>query len=160
MSDRQEHETVFVDGTPPRLSGNVLMDGPDGRCIYVYPGIEERCPNDAVAHTYLDRGGTAKRIELCAEHASGDVPEPPRTEQQELRADGGQMAERTECREQHLRCAACAYCPSVAQIDGVTKLVCHCTRVGGAVEPVTIDGFDSLPDRWEFVGTAGGDRDV
>jgi hypothetical protein len=80
-----DRDLVYVDGWPDRLFGNVLHDGPDGQCIYIYAGIEERCPNDPVAWTHFN----GKPIEMCAEHCPVDVPEPPSTEQQELVTDGG-----------------------------------------------------------------------
>lgn len=81
-------ETIYVEDPPTRIFGNVLIDGPDGQCTYMYPGIEERCPEDAVAHTFIDRGGERKRVEMCAGHAREDVPEPPTAEQEELVPDG------------------------------------------------------------------------
>jgi hypothetical protein len=83
-----DRDLVYVDGWPDRLFGNVLHDGPDGQCIYIYAGIEERCPNDPVAWTHFN----GKPIEMCAEHCPVDVPELPSTEQQELVTDGGQPA--------------------------------------------------------------------
>lgn len=96
VQDAPDRSTVYVEDTPRRMSGNVLIDGADGQCIYVYAGIENRCQNDAVAHTFIEHGGEQRRVEMCAEHTREDVPEPPTAEQQELVPDGGQI-ERTEC---------------------------------------------------------------
>jgi hypothetical protein len=79
-----DRDTVYVSDKPKRLFGNVLIDGPDGQCIYIHAGIEERCPRDAVAHTYIHRGGEEVVVEMCAEHAPEDVPAPPMTEQADL----------------------------------------------------------------------------
>lgn len=54
-------------------------------------------------------------------------------------------------REHHLRCTACKYLPTVAQIGGNEHLVCHCTHVDGEIDPVQLHGFDTMPDRWEWV---------
>jgi len=101
MSDESasgtERETVYVDEPPRRIFGNLLIDGCDGQCAYIYAGIGERCPNDAVAHTFLSSG---KRVEMCAEHARENVPEPPQTKQSDLVTDGGQASNGMEhCRE-------------------------------------------------------------
>lgn len=85
-----EPETIFVEDLPKRLLGNLLIDGPDGQCVYVYAGIEIRCPNDAVAHTFTDHGGDLVRVEMCAEHTQEDVPEPSSTDQVRLVPDGGE----------------------------------------------------------------------
>jgi len=77
--------TVYVEDLPKRIFGNLLIDGPDGRCAYIYAGISERCLNDAVAHSYTASG---KIVEMCAEHAREDVPEPPSSEQAKLVTDG------------------------------------------------------------------------
>lgn len=63
-------------------------------------------------------------------------------------------------RETHLRCSECVYCPTVARINGVAKIVCHCTHTDGEIEPVEVDDMAILPDRWEFVPTVKGDRHV
>lgn len=84
-----QRETVFVEDAPRRIFGNLLIDGPDGQCAYIYAGIEQRCQNEAVAHTWLDHGNSRKLVEMCAEHAREDVPEPPSSEQQKLVTDGG-----------------------------------------------------------------------
>jgi hypothetical protein len=77
-------DTVYVSDKPKRLFGNVLIEGPDGQCIYIHAGIGERCPRDAVAHTYIERGDEEIVVEMCAEHAPEDVPAPPMTEQADL----------------------------------------------------------------------------
>jgi len=92
-TDGTDRETVYVEEAPRRIFGNLLIDGCDGQCAYIYAGIEERCPNDAVAHTFLSSG---KKVEMCAEHAREDVPEPPKTEQKELVTDGGTVEDDTE----------------------------------------------------------------
>lgn len=69
-----QRETVPVDEPPKRMLGNVLIDGPDGQCAYIYSGIETRCPNDAEAHTFFEHGGEMVRVEMCAEHAREEVP--------------------------------------------------------------------------------------
>jgi hypothetical protein len=79
-----DRDTVYVSDTPDRIYGNVLIEGPDDQCIYIHAGIGERCPRDAVAHTYIERGGEEVVLEMCAEHAPGDVPAPPSTEQADL----------------------------------------------------------------------------
>lgn len=81
----EERETVYVKDAPKRVFGNLLIDGPDGQCAYIFSGIEERCQKDAVAHSYLN----GDLVEMCAEHAREEVPEPPTAEQQELIPDGG-----------------------------------------------------------------------
>ena len=92
-TDGTDGETVYVEEAPRRIFGNLLIDGCDGQCAYIYAGIEERCPNDAVAHTFLSNG---KKVEMCAEHAREDVPEPPKTEQKELVTDGGTVEDDAE----------------------------------------------------------------
>lgn len=80
-----ERELVYVEEHPKSLFGNLLIDGPDGKCFYFHSGIDERCPNEAVAFTHLH----GDRVEMCAEHCPVDVPEPPSTEQEQLVTDGG-----------------------------------------------------------------------
>jgi hypothetical protein len=97
MSDGQsasgnERDTVCVSEAPKRILGNLLIDGPDGQCAFMYAGIGERCPNEAVAHTYLN----GDVVEMCPEHTEEDVPEPPTTEQEELVTDGGQPVDDVE----------------------------------------------------------------
>ena len=86
MNDRDARGTVQVGKLPKRFLGNLIEDGPDGQCAYVYSGIETRCQNEAVAHTFYDRGSDGKLvpIEMCAEHAREEVPEPNEAEQTEL----------------------------------------------------------------------------
>lgn len=91
MSSIWDRETVYVEDLPKRLLGNLLIDGPDGQCAYIYSGIETRCQNEAVAHTYTDHGGELVPVEMCAEHAREEVPEPPTVEQKELVTDGGPL---------------------------------------------------------------------
>jgi len=79
-----ELSTVPVEKPPKRFFGNLLIDGPDGQCSYIYPGIGERCSEDPDAHTYLDHGGEQVRVEMCAEHAREDVPSRKEGEQEVL----------------------------------------------------------------------------
>lgn len=81
-----ETDTVPVDDPPTRMFGNVLTDGPDGTCVYIHAGIEQRCQNAADAHTYVEHGGEWVRVEMCAEHAREDVPEYDEWEQEVLRS--------------------------------------------------------------------------
>jgi len=67
--------TVPVEDMPKRILGNVLMDGPDGQCSYMYAGIDQRCQADADAHTFVEHGDEWVCVEMCAEHAREDVPE-------------------------------------------------------------------------------------
>jgi len=67
--------TVPVEDMPKRILGNVLMDGPDGQCCYMHAGIDQRCPADADAHTFVEHGDEWVCVEMCAEHAREDVPE-------------------------------------------------------------------------------------
>jgi hypothetical protein len=95
---------------------------------------------------------------LAAEHGPEDVglsASSPR-----VATDGGWCVDESGRRETHLRCAGCVVCPTVARIDGVAKLVCHCTHVDGEIEPVDLDAMEVLPDRWEFVPHGKGDRHV
>lgn len=94
VSSGDGRETVYVSDAPRRFLGNLLIDGPDGQCAYMYAGIAERCPNDAVAHTYMDHGGEDVRVEMCAEHTREEVSSPPEAEQQELVTDGGEDVDR------------------------------------------------------------------
>lgn len=85
MTDEFDAETVPVEDPPKRMFGNVLIDGPDGQCVYIHPGIEERCPKTAEAHTFVEHGGEHVRVEMCAEHAREDVPGVEQWKQEVLR---------------------------------------------------------------------------
>lgn len=76
--------TVPVDDPPRHFFGNLLIDGPDGRCSYYYAGIDERCSEEADAHTFMEHGGEMVRVEMCAEHAREDVPTREEWEQEVL----------------------------------------------------------------------------
>lgn len=54
--------------------------------------------------------------------------------------------------EEHLVCQTCEANPTVARLDGKARLVCHCTHVGGEIDPWPIHGFEAYPERWEWVG--------
>lgn len=80
----EEVSTVPVEKPPKRFLGNLLMDGPDGQCSYIYPGIGTRCPEEPDAHTNVEHGGEFVRVEMCAEHAREDVPSREEWEQEVL----------------------------------------------------------------------------
>lgn len=84
-SDR-DRRTVPVEKPPKRMFGNVLMDGPDGKCAYIYAGIEVRCQNEADAHTHVQHGDEWVPVEMCAEHAREEVPEFDEWKQEVLRS--------------------------------------------------------------------------
>ena len=85
-TEHDERSTVPVDDIPKRILGNVLIDGPDGQCAYMHAGIEQRCQNDADAHTFTEHGGEWVCVEMCAEHACEDVPTFDEWKQQVLRS--------------------------------------------------------------------------
>jgi len=85
-TDADGIETVPVDDMPKRILGNLLIDGPDGKCAFIHAGIEQRCQNDADAHTYNEHGGEWVRVEMCAEHAREDVPASDEWKQSVLRS--------------------------------------------------------------------------
>ena len=58
----------------------------------------------------------------------------------------------------HLHCDRCGDQPTVARIDGQTKLVCHCTHVDGPYTPVGIRATAILPLDWYWEEN-GGDGD-
>lgn len=109
--ERAEHdsgdhrETIHVTEMPSHIFGNVLIDGPDGQCTRYYAGIDERCPNDAVAHTYT----SGKIVEMCADCCPVGIPEPPEAEQAELVTDGG---EEVADRDHHEKLRWCEGCQS------------------------------------------------
>lgn len=78
-------DTVPVEDPPKRMLGNVLIDGPDGKCAYMHAGIEQRCQNSPDAPTYVEHGDEWVRVEMCAEHAREDVPEFKEWKQEVLR---------------------------------------------------------------------------
>jgi len=86
MSGATERNTVPVEEPPKRMLGNVLIDGPDGQCAYIYAGIEQRCPESAGAHTCIEHGGEWVIVEMCAEHAREDIPEFEEWKQEVLRS--------------------------------------------------------------------------
>jgi len=76
MTDTEDElNTVPVEDPPTHYLGNLLWEGPDGRCAHYYSGIDERCSNDADAHTFVEHGDEWVCIEMCAEHAREDIPE-------------------------------------------------------------------------------------
>lgn len=79
-----EDEMVPVEKPPRCFLGNLLIDGPDGRCSYIYRGIGTRCTNDPDAYTYVEHGSEFVRIEMCAEHAREEVPTREEWEQEVL----------------------------------------------------------------------------
>jgi hypothetical protein len=99
--DATDRETHHVARPPKSFLGNVLLDGPDGQCAYIYPGIGERCTSEPDAHTFVERGGEMKVVEMCAEHAREEVPTNER-EQAQIVTDGGQIEDGTEHRIVHL----------------------------------------------------------
>lgn len=153
--DGADPSTMYVEDPPRRLSGNVLIDGADGQCIYVYAGIEERCQNDAVAHTFMEHGGEPTRVEMCAEHAREDVPEPPTLEQQELIPDGGIDVDRPvlEFADQYVAPILDGEKTATVRLDG-PSLALH-DRVTATDEDGT--GFASLEIQGLAFGTV---RDV
>ena len=52
----------------------------------------------------------------------------------------------------HLRCTACASNVTIARLNTVAHAVCHCTHVGGGIDPVPLGQMATLPDRWEWFG--------
>jgi len=65
---------------------------------------------------------------------------------------------------EHLLCAQCDDAVSVARIEGVGCLVCHCTYVDGPLDPVVFEGPEwaiRIPDEWHLVteGAEEGDHD-
>ena len=84
-TDRTDRDTVPVEDLPKRILGNVLIDGPDGKCAYMHAGIERRCQNEADAHTFTEHGGEWVCVEMCAEHAREEFPEFDEWKQQVLR---------------------------------------------------------------------------
>ena len=54
--------------------------------------------------------------------------------------------------EEHLRCEVCEANPTVARLDGVVTIVCHCTHVDGRIDPVEPGRLliDVLPDGWNY----------
>lgn len=81
-------ETVYVEDTPKRMAARHI-GADDGRCQYQYFGINARCSNDAVAHTFMEFEGEQRVVEMCAKHAREDVPEQPTEQQGKLVTDGG-----------------------------------------------------------------------
>lgn len=59
---------------------------------------------------------------------------------------------------EHLYCGGCKDNVTVARFDGVAKVVCHCTHVDSDVDPVPLDDFAELPDRWHY-GPQGRGKD-
>lgn len=51
---------------------------------------------------------------------------------------------------EHLRCTVCGTNPSYALIGGEGFLVCHCTHVGGTMDPWPVHGFHGHPPEWEY----------
>jgi len=84
--DGIDRNTVPVEDPPKRMFGNVLIDGPDGQCAYVFAGIEQRCTENADAHTCMEHGGEWVIVEMCAEHAREDVPQFEEWKQEVLRS--------------------------------------------------------------------------
>jgi hypothetical protein len=82
----QRDDTVPVDDPPNRMLGNLLIDGPDGKCAYIYAGIGERCQESPDAHTYVEHGDDWVRVEMCAEHAREEVPTFDEWKQEVLRS--------------------------------------------------------------------------
>lgn len=116
-----DYKTVYVEDPPTRIFGNLLINGCDGQCAYIYAGIEERCPNEAVAHTFLSSG---EKVEMCAEHTREDVPEPDKCKQKELVTDGGITKKRyCNCDE-----------PEPEPYPNERHVVeCHCGNCGGKI---------------------------
>lgn len=52
---------------------------------------------------------------------------------------------------QHLVCTRCDDNPTVARLDDEAHLVCHCSHVGGEIDPMPIGEMELIPDRWTFL---------
>lgn len=86
VKTRVEQEMVPVEKPPRHFLGNLLIDGPDGQCSFIYSGIGERCTADPDAYTYVEHGEEFVRVEMCAKHAREDVPYREEWEQEVLRS--------------------------------------------------------------------------
>lgn len=54
---------------PPRRMLYRAIYSDDAQCVYFHRGIDQRCPNDAVAWAYHDTGGNGHvKVGICEEH--------------------------------------------------------------------------------------------
>ena len=58
----------------------------------------------------------------------------------------------------HLWCRACSSNVTIARLNTVAHAVCHCTHVGGEIDPVPLGQMAITPDRWEWVRQGEGGR--